>query len=301
MISWEKYLTEAITTFRREFERLSLKDQKYIRKKVYDDLPFEPCQVEVLDFGIDKKIVFLLVHDKGLPDLKFNIHKKAKSMDESEFTKKYNFGFLDSAPLDQAYWQKLFPTHRLFIYTKISLRLKEMMSPQELAQYLLSNAKEQLRNEQVELIKHSTDGLRETIEKIPEKDIRNELLTNTKKIDMSLLEIKRLDEEIGKVRHLVGITKEIQDWKLLVTDVNRLKGEHVPKEVFDAKIERLDEKIEKGLENLNKRVDEGIKALNTRIEDLKAMKFWSKRTLLDIALALLATVATLFAAGILKF
>ena len=57
-------------------------------------------------------------------------------------------------------------------------------------------------------------------------------------------EIRRLDGEINKVRQLVGVTKEIQDWKLLVSDVDRLKGEHVPREVFDAKVNELGTRID---------------------------------------------------------
>lgn len=57
-------------------------------------------------------------------------------------------------------------------------------------------------------------------------------------------EIRRLDEEIDKVRQLVGVTKEVQDWKLLVSDVDRLKGEQVPREVFDAKVNELGTRID---------------------------------------------------------
>jgi len=68
-------------------------------------------------------------------------------------------------------------------------------------------------------------------------------LDTAKKIDGALQEIRRIDGEIGKVRQLIGVSKEYQDWKLLVSDVDRLKGEHVSKEVFKAKLDELDTRI----------------------------------------------------------
>jgi len=179
------------------------------------------------------------------------------------------------------------------------------IEPQDIIDSLLRLAAEPLWDEQVDVIERSTDGLKKSIARISEEDIRDELLAATSRIDTSLEEIKRLDEEVGRMRKLVGATKEYQDWRLLVSDVDRLKGEHVPKPVFDANVERLDEKIEKGLENLSKRVEERVKAVDTRIEDIKAIKFWSKRTLLEIALAIWGAIVTLIVAligvGILKF
>ena len=84
--------------------------------------------------------------------------------------------------------------------------------------------------------------------------------------------------------------KDLQDFRVFITDIEYLKKSHVHKEVFLVEIKRLDEKINRGLE-----------ALNTRIEDLKAIKFWSKRTLLEIALAIWGAIITLYATGILKF
>jgi len=102
--------------------------------------------------------------------------------------------------------------------------------------------------------------------------------------------VRNINREIVILRRLVDLTREVKDWKTLISDVDKLKEEYVLREVIDARIERLDEKIDNGLE-----------ALHTRIEDLKAIKFWSKRTLLEIALAIVATITSLYAAGILKF
>ena len=288
MISWEDFLTETITTFRKYFQRLSSREQEYIMKKGYYDLPFEPCQIEVLHFGEEKGVAFVLVHDESLPDKTFKIKRDVNSLGESEFVKQYHMrSFSEFKAINRALKKPA-----TLIATKGGLTFfgGRTMRANEIARHFLSQAKSIARVLELEAIVNSTKGLKRSIAKIPEKGLREELLANAKMIDQSLREVKRLDKELTKIRQLVGVTKEIQDWRLLISDVDRLKGEHVPREVFDAKIERLDEKIDKGLE-----------AINARIEDLKAIKFWSKRTLLEIALAILATIATLFATGILRF
>jgi hypothetical protein len=113
------------------------------------------------------------------------------------------------------------------------------------------------------------------------------------KIDKALKEIKRIDEhekklmsvekDIVGMRRLVGSSQEFQDWRVMASDVETLKKTHVTKELFESEIRRIDQKI----------------------DSLKEIKFWSKRAIVDIVLAMVATVsttiATLMAAGIIKF
>jgi len=297
MISWEEFLSQTVTAYRKEFNKLSKRSQKLIKEKEFHNSLLRPCQIEVLDAGEKKTAVWLVVHDNNLPDMMFKIHKNVKDISVSQFLKKYEF--LTAESLEKVLTAK-YSYHEIYMKDTMS-GFRRDVEPQYIGNELLRWSAEPLFEQQYNIIESGTDGLKKSIAKISEVEIRDELLATTKRIDASLQEIRRLDKEIGEVRKLVGVTKEIQDWRLLFTDVGRLKDEHVPKQVFDAKIERLDEKIEKGLENLNKRVDEGVKALNTRIEDLKAIKFWSKRTLLEIALAILAIISTLFATEILKF
>ena len=106
--------------------------------------------------------------------------------------------------------------------------------------------------------------------------------------------IKRLDKEIDKVRQLVGVTKEIQDWKLLVSDVHRLKGEHVPREVFESRIGELStkieafEKIEKAYERL---ADQQARVLEQQSSFLKWIKY--STILVPIAVALIPVIEIL--------
>jgi len=67
---------------------------------------------------------------------------------------------------------------------------------------------------------------------------------SAKELDEALEGIRRIDEKINRVRKLVRFSQEYQDWKVLVSDVHRLKGEHVPREVFDAKVDELATRID---------------------------------------------------------
>ena len=148
-----------------------------------------------------------------------------------------------------------------------------------------------LREKQRERIEETVDDLKRDAKSIPEGvELRAKIIENTRRLDSQMKQLdKKVKKEIGAIRKLVGTSKDFLDWKAFSTDVEHLKETHIAKDVFDVHIKRLDEKIDKGLE-----------ALNTRIEDLKAIKFWSKRTLLEIALAIWGAIVTLYATGILK-
>jgi len=289
-ISWKEYLKEVVTIFRKQVDKLDPESQRRIKRAFRGNLLFEPCQIEVLDLKANGFVIFLISHDRKLPDMTFEIHENAKSTDESNFLKKYKYGVVEHWGFSAFFNLGRMLNEHWLIIMENSVSIREEMSSQKLADYIFENVIEELKNTQVDVIERTTNGLKKSISKIPEKKTREELLATASKIGGALHEIKRLDQEISKVRRLVGATKEIQDWKLLISDVERLKGEHVPREVFDTEVKRIDEKIDKGIE-----------ALNTRIEDLKAIKFWSKRTLLEIALAILAIIATLYGAGVIKF
>lgn len=293
-ISWKEYLTEVVTTFRKQVDKLDPESQKRIRKVFRHNLLFEPCQIEVIDLKTEGFVVFLVSHDRKLPDMTFEIHENAKSINESNFLKKYKYemikhwGFL---PLFQ--FGRMLNEHWLIVMEN-SVSIKKEMSSQKLADYIFGDVIEELKNTQVDVIEQTTSGLKKSISKIPEKETREELLANTSKIGGALKEIKRLDEEIGKVRRLVGVTKEIQDWKLLISDVDRLKGEHIPREVFESRLEGLTtkieafEKIEKAYERLASQQE---KVLKQQSGFLKWIKY--SIILVPIAVACVPIIETL--------
>jgi hypothetical protein len=235
----EKCLRETIESFRESFRKLRPDEQRLAEEKGSGSSFLAPCQIEVLNFEGSETILWLVVHDDTASDMQFTFHTGIKRIEESDFAKKYTFP-VDISRLSSTSF------HGLTILTEdwcLSLSGAER-HPTMLAQVMLSHLRETIRNEQVKTIERSTEGLKESITRVPEKQLREELLTNTGQIDTALKEIKRIDEDLGKVRQLVGTSKEYQDWKLLITDVDRLKGEHVPREVFDANIKELNTRID---------------------------------------------------------
>jgi len=100
-----------------------------------------------------------------------------------------------------------------------------------------------------------------------------------KKIDEYEKRISKIEEDICGVRRIIGVSKEFQDWRALTSDVETLKKKHVGKDLFESEVKRLDQ----------------------RIDALKEVKFWSKRTFLEIILAIWGTIVTLYASGVLRF
>jgi|GEM_PF-3487117 hypothetical protein len=240
-IKWEEYLTKSVTTFREEFGKLGHRQQQEIREGAFRFTLLEPCQIEVLDFGTKNGVLILPIHDNQLPDMTFKVHRNVKDLDTSEFLKKY-YPDLEKMPMDLLSRDSFV----IMLEKDFSVFLGRP-SPSVLAGVFLrdssKHAVEHFKNRQVSLIKTTTDGLKKDIARIPEKGTRDELLIHADKIEGALREIKRVDEDVSRVRQLVGATKEIQDWRLLVSDVDRLKEEHVPREVFEARIDELTTRI----------------------------------------------------------
>jgi hypothetical protein len=294
MSPWEEYLTEAVKAFREEFvSTFSRGEQEYVRKHLLDETLLEPCQMEIFELKAGKGTVLFILHKTTLADMLVNLHTEATTADIRTFYEKEKDHF--GVPFDVV--EKLLDQRKLqsmlLAYTKSWLSIASEGKPEGFARSLLTSLRTDIKSAQVKTIEKTTEELKKRIPKIPEKD-REEFLGYATKIDAALQEIARIDakysEEIGGVRKIIGASEEFQDFRVFTTEVEDLKKTHIPKDVFVSEVKRLDEKIDKGLQ-----------ALNTRMEDLKAIKFWSKRTLLDIALAILAVLATLYGAGVLKF
>ena len=243
-MDWTLYFNEAIEHFRDDFNKLDTETKTRIKKKFDKDLFFEPCQIEVLEFSEKGFVVFFLSHDLELQDKIVKVQPHAKSLNDSMFGKKYDYAMLNPIISNSIFGLAATLNEPWIIYTGDSVHTWKEMKPQEFAQYLFKDIQEELKQKQVRTIKDSTSALEKSIAKIPQKGMRDELLSATKRIDEALTEIKRIDDDIGKMRKLVGMTKEVQDWRVLMTDIDRLKTEHVPKEVFESKISELSTRLE---------------------------------------------------------
>lgn len=287
-IDWAEYLRKIVMDSRKMYDETLTKADL---DEVFDETFLPPCQLELLDSG--REAVCLLVHDKTLPDMEFRITENIKGYGESEFARKYKFKNLPSE-----FAQSKPSTHiSLWLFTKnmgysMPCPQDPSVAVRNILEHLMTSLGLISRKRQIGVIEQSTNGLRRHISRLPQKDVRDDIEEITGKIDTALKEMKRIDEHEKKLvsfekdmtgmRRLVGESKEFQDWRVMVSDVDILKKNHVSKELFESEIKRLDQ----------------------RIESLREIKFWSKRTALDIVLAVVATVsttiATLLAAGIIK-
>lgn len=283
-MNWKNRLTRIVKSYRKEFLKLDPEIQNVIREKFYDITLLEPCQIEVL--SSKGEVGCIVIHDKKLPDLQIKLLENAKTYNDSEFFRKYDVGeflrFRADVPLFKNQWIVFWMKNHEAI--PISGRPK----PEEIVNRLIFEVKEAFsdifKEKRVSEIERETDELKKGIAQIAEKSIRAELIATTNKIDKTLKEIRRIDEEINSMRTLMGVSQEYQDWRLLVSDVESFKKTpHVTKVLFESEIKRLDQ----------------------RIDALKEIKFWSKRTIADIILAVIATASTtiagLLAAGIIHF
>jgi hypothetical protein len=280
-INWNEYLTKIIEISRQSYEVERVKN--LVKDRFFDSSFLPPCQVEVLDSG--REVIWLLVHDTKRKDKEFEIHHNVKNYGESEFARTYKLKtlpetFLESKPSNVA---------QLWIFTKQRTFSGLSGDPEDVADQILETlmtwARYELREDQVNAIRRSTSGLRESASRLEQKEMRDYVEKFAKKIDRALEEIKRIDEhekklvsvekDIVGVRRLVGVSQEFQDWRTLASDVTALKKKPlVSQGIFTSEIKRLDQ----------------------RIDALTEIRFWSKRTIVDVVLAAVATASTIIAA-----
>jgi hypothetical protein len=317
MISWKEYIKSNILEFRKRYEELPEESKRIIKE---DILLFswslnKPCQVILIDFVEPYPKCVVILRSEEYPDMEVIVLKNvafgtfsSEVLEKVELLKSLDIkeinaitGYIKQAASE--IWGKTwcvaaraFKKSYLLLYSKDPRSVRDREIADFMSDIMMAHVNSALREKQRKKIEQTVGDIKRDAEAIPEAvDLRNKIIENTTRLDNQIKELnKKVEEDVSAIRKLVGTSKDFLDWKVFSTDVEHLKETHIAKDVFDAHMKRLDEKIDKGLD-----------ALNTRIDDLKAIKFWSKRTLLDIILAAIATVSTiiaaLLAAGILKF
>lgn len=307
MLSWNEYLSIFVETFRSEFEKLGADEQKAAQA----NLTFiKPCQIEVVEFKPPFPKVWIVTLDKNRPDMEFIIHEKLEINPQTflnEHIKKDPNWLQWSKEMQKTNARKIFLHNTkpaswgaeswrwLDEKSSIYSFYREIRSqdPQkhalERAQRVAETARERLELQRKKEIEKAAKTLKRFVPQVAEKRIRSKLLETTGKIDSALAQMKRIDEherkigmieeEIGGVRRLIGVSKEFQDWRTLTSTVEDLKMNQISREIFNSEIKRLDQ----------------------RINDLKTIKLWSIRTIIEILLAIAALIATLIATGVIRF
>jgi hypothetical protein len=288
-VDWNEFCKKVLTMSRVLYKQSGFEET--IENKLFDRTFLPPCQIEVLDSGAE--VVWLVVHDDKVADMTFKILTNVKNYSESSFAKKYNLNslprdFLSSKPASaRTLWIFMKDSY----YTDFSADAEEFAT--QLFQKLEAKIFSEVRKNQFDVIQSSTEGLKKSLSSLEEGKSRRIMEDVAKTIDKAVKEVKRIDEyekklssmekDIVSVRQLVGASQEFQDWRVLIADVEDLKKANVSKELFKSEIKRLDEKI----------------------DGLREIRFWSKRTLLDIVLASVASastiIASLLAMGVIHF
>lgn len=300
---WKEYLSTLVETFRSYFDEMT-SEEKTIAQL---NMTFvKPCQIEFFSFENDGQIMLVTLFPDS-PDY-IQVHEHlGKDFDFSSISKEKlsasigrTIGEILNPQIEngrakfRVVWASLAENASYYTFDNLQEKYPD---PKSFAkgrfEEVLRNAKDNLRTKkrstEIKSIADQIEKLNADIKAIKDTSLRNRMLRHTSRMDSSISSVKRLEQheqrlteveqEIGGVRKMIGTTKEYQDFRVFIADLEELKKTHIHKKVFESEIKRVDQ----------------------RIEDLKAIKFWSKRTVLEIALVIWGTIVTLYASGILKF
>jgi len=266
MISWEEYIKSNILEFRRLFEKWSRSEKKILEenKSLFIESFNEPCQFVMVEFREPYPKCFIVLHSAEQKDIEIlvlenmtfevfssNTLRKIKLL-ESLPRKEYE----DLVNCIKEYALRVIDTgvssSRVFKNSLIMMFPKDIRATG--GKYGLSILKEALmkseihaiiRQKQKNEIKKTVDDLRrvETISDVIE--LRKQVSTITRRLETQVEQLdKRTEEQITSLRQLIGASEKFYELKFLVTDINRLKRQHISKEVFEAKVNELNTRID---------------------------------------------------------
>jgi len=305
-MSWQEYLDKFVDSVRQMYEQELLK--LGLSPKVLEDMTdslitrytfLKPCQIYVFQLPLIHQVAWFVTFDHDKPDKFFEVVEELKvSLKEflessAEYTR--FLGALESKR------EIIDVKDELFLEFQVTFSIpclwlfnyggpKERIPPERLTFRLWSTKMAIVyRYLQWHRITKSAEEILDKARVIRKARPSRMLLKAEKEIQKSLGNLKKIDEheqrlmtmegQIKDFRALVGYSKEFQYFKAFTADIGYLKKTHMNKEVLQSEIKRLDQ----------------------RIEDLKAIKLWSKRTLLEIALAIMTVIAALYGTGVIKF
>jgi hypothetical protein len=290
IVSWKEYVEYSILDFRRKYIFLSQDEKEAASSDIISKFVlYKPCQIVVMSFEKDFRKFLVILHNNKYPDMETIILEDLPIVAFSLKTLN-EIGVMKS--LGRGEVEKIFAQIREFIpagfpissWGWIPFRETVLCVFKEDPRFLLGplsslvlwviQARAGTKGER-EKIGKTVDKIRKDAEEIGATELKTRIIESTKKLENEIEQLnKKFDEEIGGVRKMIGTTKDYQDFRVFATDVDDLKKSHVHRDVFDSEIKRLDE----------------------RINSLKEIKFWSKRAIVDMALAAVAIASTIVAA-----
>lgn len=315
--SWRPFLRSSVAAFREYFEHELTNEEKAmmpLAQWLSTSAFTEPCQIAVFELTKLCPITFLVTHDHDHPDCEFIAYRRITGRGDLErrIRKEKPFWvrsartlpsglsclndiFRDKAGSVFSYGSAA----ALLVFWEKDARRQPDFVARTIFNGLRGEIRRRLAENQRKKIEESASTLRQDASAISNEELRARVLMSTGNIQQALQGMNQLDsherklglieQEIKGVRRLIGTTKEYQDFRVLTSTVDDIRRDYVTKPVFDETVRRLEERAN---------------ALNTRLNDLREVRIWSKRTLVDVILALIATAAAIYAAilsGILHF
>lgn len=318
---WKGFLLKAVQSFREGFDGLR-DNQRDVFERHGDAVGglaafTKPCQIVLIEFVEPLPLALIVTHKRDVPDLSFQVYEKIDSVEHLVpiFSQERPPSWLDSDSISKlmrriataahaGYIESYSYLHRqecaLLIFKQSAARRNPEYIAHSVFSSIWSSIREFISNKEKMKIGNSAVALSRDAIQITDLSLRNKIVQSSNQIQQALQQIRRLDEhekkldsmqtEIMGVHRLMGASKEYQDFVLLTSTVDEIKKEHVRMGLFDETIKRIDEKID---------------GLGKRIDDLRETRLWSKRTAIDVTLAVIATastiIAALLAAGYLHF
>jgi hypothetical protein len=298
VISWEEYIKSNISKFRKHYEKLPEERRKLIEenKKSFIFSLCKPTQVVVFDFNKPNLKWFIVLHNEKVPDketivfrvldfkdLFSKVLKHPRLLDllgtkeiqritqwiKTKTSEEGKDEGWESKGFEKSFWVTFNADPRSFPNQSIFSDFSDIYMSVELDLSLGEKHRRQIED--------AVDDIKRDVEKIPEIAIKTRIMEKTERLEAQMMQLdKKLKEEISGIRKIIGIAKEFQDWRTLVSDVYRLKGEHVPREVFESRLKELIakietfEKIEKAYERLSTQQE---KVLEQQSSFLKWIKY----------------------------
>lgn len=270
MQSLEEYIKSNILKFRKSYAMLDQKIKEALEKRedLYSIRLNKPVQVVVITFTKSNNVFFIFANSGKFPDMKTigypnMVFKKFWDNDEIEeilldlFGQKgvdiirrelKPFSFSVSPTVSSMAWNE----STLFVHLGNDPRTTKF----SIAEDFFSDVEFEIRNiereDQSKKIETTVDTLKRDVEAIPEKfEFKTQILETTARLDVEIKELhRRVDEEIGAFREIVGKSEKFQDWKMFSGDMKFLKKTHVTKETFRSEIKRLEDTINARIDSI---------------------------------------------------
>lgn len=266
--SWEEYVKSNILKFRAQYETsVSGEDKRLVMKnrEIFYYSLSKPCQIVVVDFLKTYPKCFIILHGEERSDMETRVvempfeNLSADALKEIEEltsisleeTQKIVTSMQDMRTRMEE-WGALMGDWKFFGNSSVVFERRDfrtMADPFEFSKWQIKHIKNEIsrisREKGIDKIEETVGIIKRDAKEIPIVELRTKIIEASQRLEGEIISLrKKVDEEIGGVRKMIGDTKEFQDFKVFTTDVSDLKKSHVPREVFDAKVSELGTRID---------------------------------------------------------